>query len=107
MLQDYLATRRALGCKLPTDGTGRLAFVEFMEAAHADSISTDLALAGAQQPTSVRPARGAPRFSYVRGFARYCRAIDPRTEIPPAGLLPVTRQRPSPSCFTDDDIDRL
>jgi integrase len=43
----------------------------------------------------------------VRGFARYCRAIDPRTEIPPAGLLPVTRQRPSPYFFTDDDIDRL
>ena len=43
----------------------------------------------------------------MRGFARYCRAIDPRTEIPPAGLLPVTRQRPSPYFFTDDDIDRL
>ncbi|MDH3599910.1 MAG: tyrosine-type recombinase/integrase [Candidatus Tectomicrobia bacterium] len=107
MLQDYLATRRALGFKLHTDGTGLLAFVEFMESAHADYISTDLALAWAKQPTSVRPARWAQRLSYVRGFARYCRAIDPRTEIPPAGLLPVTRQRPSPYFFTDDDIDRL
>lgn len=107
MLQDYLATRRALGFKLHTDGTGLLAFVEFMESAHADYISTDLALAWAKQPTSVRPAWWAQRLSYVRGFARYCRAIDPRTEIPPAGLLPVTRQRPSPYFFTDDDIDRL
>jgi len=107
MLQDYLAMRRALGFKLHTDGTGLLAFVEFMESAPADYISTDLALAWAKQPTSVRPARWAQRLSYVRGFARYCRAIDPRTEIPPAGLLPVTRQRPSPYFFTDDDIDRL
>jgi hypothetical protein len=96
MLQDYLAMRRALGFQLHTDGTGLLAFVEFMESAHADYTSTDLALAWAKQPTSVRPARWAQRLSYVRGFARYCRAIDPRTEIPPAGLLPVTHQRPCP-----------
>lgn len=57
MLQDYLAMRRALGFKLHTDGTGLLSFVTFMEHAHADAISTDLALAWAQQSTSVRPAR--------------------------------------------------
>jgi hypothetical protein len=62
LLQDYLATRRALGFKLHTDGTGLLAFVEFMESAHADYISTDLALAWAKQPTSVRPAWWAQRL---------------------------------------------
>jgi integrase len=107
MLQDYLAMRRALGFKLRTDGTGLLSFVAFMEQAHADSISTDLALTWAKQPTSVRPARWAQRLRYVRGFARYCRAIDPRTEIPPVGLLPFVHQRPSPYFFTDDDIDCL
>jgi len=107
MLQDYLAMRRALGFKLRTDGTGLWSFVAFLEQAHADSISTDLALAWAQQPTAVRPARWAQRLSYVRGFARYCRAIDPRTEIPPLGLLPFTHQRPSPYFFTDDDLDHL
>jgi integrase/recombinase XerD len=106
-LQDYLTTRRALGFKLRTDGTGLLSFVAFMEQAHAAYISTDLALAWAKQPTSVRPARWAQRLRYVRGFARYCRAIDPRTEIPPLGLLPFTHQRPSPYFFTDDDIDGL
>ena len=107
MLQDYLATRRALGFKLHTDGTGLLSFVEFMESAHADYISTDLALVWAKQPTSVQPARWAQRLSYVRGFARYCRAIDPRTEIPPAGLLPLIPHRPSPYFFTEADIDHL
>jgi hypothetical protein len=99
-LQDYLAMRRALGFKLHTDGTGLLSFVAFMEQAQADYISTNLALAWAKQPTSVQPARWAQRLSYVRGFARYCRAIDPRTELPPLGLLPFPHQRPSPYFFT-------
>jgi integrase/recombinase XerD len=43
----------------------------------------------------------------VRGFARYCKAIDPRTEIPPIGLLPKRYQRPRPYLFTDGDISRL
>ena len=107
MLQDYLATRRALGFKLHTDGTGLLSFVAFMEQSHADYISTDLALAWAKQPTSVRPNRWAQRMSYVRGFARYCHAIDPRTEVPPLGLLPFVHQRPSPYFFTDNDIHCL
>lgn len=107
LLCDYLAMRRALGFKLHTDGTGLLSFVAFMEQAQADYISTDLALAWATQPTSVQPARWAQRLSYVRGFARYCSAIDPRTELLPLGLLPFPHQRPTPYFFTDDDIDHL
>ncbi len=107
LLQDYLTTRRALGFKLRTDGTGLLSFVAFMEQAQAESISTELALAWAKQPTSVQPTRWAQRLSYVRGFARYCLAIDPRTEVPPPGLLPFPHRRPSPYFFTDDDIDHL
>lgn len=107
MLQDYLAMRRALGFKLRTDGTGLLSFVAFMEQAEADYISTDLALAWAKQPTVVRPEQWARRLGFVRGFARYCRAFDQRTEVPPVGLLPFAHQRPSPYFFTDHDIDCL
>jgi len=107
LLQDYLAMRRALGFKLRTEGTGLSSFVAFMEQAQADAISTDLALAWAKQPTSVQPTQWARRLSYVRGFARYCSAIDPRTEIPLLGLLPFPHRRPSPYFFADGDIDRL
>jgi integrase/recombinase XerD len=107
LLQDYLSTRRALGFKLHTDGIALLSFIVFMEHVQAEFICTDLALAWATQPTSVQPARWAQRLSYVRGFARYCRAIDPRTEVPPLGLLPFPHQRPSPYFFTNDDIERL
>jgi hypothetical protein len=87
-LRDYLAIRRALGFKLHSEGTGLLSFVGFLEQAKADYISTGQSLAWAQMPSSVQPARWARRLSFVRGFARYCSAIDARTESPPAGLLP-------------------
>ncbi len=106
-LQGYLTLRRQLGFKLRTDGFGLLSFVTFMEQMQANYITTDLALIWAKQPVQVQPARWATRLSYVRGFARYCRAIDPRTEVPPTGLLSFARHRPSPYFFSDDDVDRL
>jgi len=106
-LRDYLAMRRALGFKLVSDGTGLLSFVAFLEQAQAEYISTAFALAWAQIPTSVQPARWAVRLGFVRGFARYCSAIDPRTEIPPVGLLPFEYQRRAPYFFSDRDIEAL
>ena len=109
-LRDYLAMRRALGFKLVSDGAGLLSFVAFLEEAQAEYISTALALAWAQIPTSVQPARWARRLGFVRGFARYCAAIDPRTEMitrwPPAIrisaasalLLLGQRHRSPPAC---------
>lgn len=106
-LRDYLAMRRALGFKLAGEGTRLLSFIDFLEQAEAEYISTDQALAWAQMPTAVQPAQWARRLSFVRGFARYCAAFDQRTEIPPAGLLPFHYQRPTPYLFSDDDIRAL
>jgi integrase len=106
-LRDYLTMRRALGFKLISDGTGLLSFVAFLEQAQAEYISTAFALAWAQIPTSVQPARWAVRLGFVRGFARYCSAIDPRTEIPPVGLLPFEYQRRAPYFFSDKHIEAL
>jgi integrase/recombinase XerD len=106
-LQDYLSMRRSLGFKLHTEGVALLSFVAFMEQAQADFITLTLALAWARQSTSVQPGRWAQRLSYVRGFARYCGAMDARTEVPASGLLPFCYHRPSPYFFTDDHIDRL
>ena len=106
-LRDYLVMRRALGFKLVGDGTGLSSFVAFLDEAQAEYISTALALAWAQTPTSVPPARWARRLGYVRGFARYCAAIDPRTEAIPVGLLPFEYQRRAPYIYSDKDIEAL
>lgn len=107
LLHDYLTTRRALGYKLHSDGTGLSSFVSFMEQQHADHITTALALAWAQQPTAVQATQWARRLGFVRGFARYCSAIDARTQIPPPDLIPCRRIRPQPYLFSAGDIERL
>jgi integrase len=43
----------------------------------------------------------------VRLFAKHWSATDPRTEIPPSGLLPHRYRRKPPHIYTDDEIDRL
>ncbi len=106
-LRDYLAMRRALGFKLVSAGTGLSSFVAFLEEAQAEYISTALALAWAQTPTSAQPALWARRLEFVRGFARYCAAIDPRTELIPVGLLPFEYQRQAPYIYSDKDIEAL
>ena len=107
LLEDYLTTRRGLGFKLHTEGTGLKTFVSFMEQRQAEYITTELAVTWAQQPMSVQVTQWARRLSFVRGFARYCSAIDARMQIPPPDLIPCRYVRPQPYFFADGDIERL
>lgn len=106
-VQEYLALRRGLGFKLHDAGTALLAFVGFMEQRRASRITTPLALAWARQPPTVQPAEWARRLSIVRIFARYRHATDPRTEIPPDGLLPYRPKRARPYLYSDAEIHAL
>jgi integrase/recombinase XerD len=106
-VQEYLTMRRALGFKLREAGKGLLDFVTFMDQHHAPYITHQLALIWAQQPSTVQPAQWAQRLSFVRSFARHRSATDPRTQIPPEGLLPYHPSRPRPYVYTDDEIRGL
>ena len=106
-VQDYLTMRRALGFKLREAGKGLLEFAAFMRQRHAAYITSELALAWAQQPRDATPAHWAQRLSFVRGFARYRSATDPRTQIPPPGLLPFQPRRARPYLYSDEEIRRL
>lgn len=107
LLEDYLAMRRALGFKLRTEGTGLTTFVSYLEAAGIDHIMNEVALSWATLPDSVQSVQLARRLSFVRGFARYCSAIDTRTQVPPPDLIPATRVRRPPHFFSDSDIEQL
>ena len=107
LLDDYLAMRRSLGFKLHSEGTGLNTFVSFMEERRLDHITNEAALIWAQLPTSVQDIQWARRLGFVRCFARYCSAIDPRTQIPPPELIPCKRVRPQPYFFTDGEIENL
>lgn len=104
---EYLSMRRALGFKLRAAGARLLDFVTFMEQHRASYITNKLALTWAQQSPAVQPSSWAQRLSFVRGFARYRSATDPRTQIPPEGLLPFRAQRVRPYCYSDNEIQSL
>lgn len=106
-VQEYVRMRRDLGFKLHEAGKGLLDFVTFMEQHRASYITQALALAWAQQPSNVQPAYWAQRLSFVRGFAHYRSATDPRTQIPAQGLLPFQPKRPQPYLYSDAEIRGL
>ena len=106
-VKDYLALRRSLGFKLHSAGAALMNFASFMERQQAQSITTRLALAWAQQPPDAQPAHWAQRLSFVRGFARHHLAADPSTEVPPAGLLPYRPARARPYLYSNDEVRRL
>src|SRR3970040_3084880 len=97
---DYLSLRRRLGYKLRDPGTYLHDFVSFLERQRAPRITTDLALRWAMQPANAQPAHWAARLRSVRLFAQHHSASDPRTEVPPGGLLPYRFRRKQPYIYS-------
>jgi integrase len=106
-LDEYLALRRGLGYKMHDAGLVLPRFVIFLEERQANPITARLALEWTQQATTVQPAERARRLCFVRGFARYRSAVDPRTEIPPIELLPYRSTRAKPYLYTEQEVQRL
>src|SRR5260370_10161239 len=104
---EYLVMRRGLGFKVQEGGQGLIDFVTFLEQHNASFVTQALALAWAQQPPNVQPAHWAQRLSFVREFARYRSATDPRTQIPLQGLLPFQPKRARPYLYSDEEIRSL
>ena len=106
-VREYLSLRRGLGFKLDYAGRVLPKFVTFLKQRGASVITCRLALDWAQQPSTEQPTLWARRLSIARGFARYRSATDPRTEIPPAGMLPYRPKRARPYLYSDSEIRAL
>jgi integrase/recombinase XerD len=102
--EDYLRLRRSLGFKLTLHGPLLARFVDYLDAAGATTITTELAISFAQLPPDVQPIQWAHRLSMVRGFARYLQAIYPATEIPPYDVFAVRYQRPTPCLWKETEV---
>jgi integrase len=106
-VDEYLRLRRALGFKLKEDERTLGQLVDYLEAAGASTVITELAVRWARLPVGVHPNRWAKRLRVARGFASYLQTIDPTAEIPPPDVFPVRRQRATPYLFSQQDIRRL
>ena len=106
-LETYLALRRGLGSELRGPGAYLRRFVEFLDREGAAVVTTELALRWAMAPVDATPATWAQRLNDVRRFAAWLSATDPRTEIPPRGLLPDRYRRRPPYIYSDAEVARI
>ena len=106
-LEEYLALRRSLGFALCYHGRALHNFVSFLEQQGLSCITTESALRWAKQPVGAQPPHWAFRLGMVRNFAQYRSATDPRTEVPPQGLLPYHYRRQPPYIYSDREIVQL
>lgn len=106
-LDDYLRVRRQLGFELKKEGRQLPGFIDFLDRAGAQHITTDFAVAWARLPVDARPLTWRQRLGRVRGFARYLATIDPDSQVPPTGLLPARQQRVAPYIYSEPEIVAL
>jgi integrase len=106
-VDDYLALRRSLGFKLAEYGVDLQDFVSFLEKNGSARITIKLALEYATQRQDEKPVSWSRRLGIIRGFARYRIGADPKTEVPPLGLLKFRSQRATPYLYSGGEIRRL
>ena len=106
-MREYVALRRSVGYRLQYAAASLEQFATFLEQRRAKVITVALALEWALHGRPVQPATWAQRLSFVRAFARHWRASDPRTEVPPPGLLPFRSRRARPHLYTVAEIRQL
>lgn len=106
-VEEYLRLRRALGFTLVEAGHLLPQFAAFCDAAGADTITVELAVAWARLPEGVQAIQWAHRLGAVRGFARWLASIDPATQIPPSGVFAAHQQRHTPYVYSPDEIAAL
>jgi integrase len=70
-------------------------------------INSDTPQAWAAQPAAAQSNQPANRLGVVRRFALYLHTIDPATEVPPPGVFPRRRHRPTPYLWSPAEIARL
>ena len=106
-LDDFLATRHAMGYKLDVHRLVLRRFVGHLEAIGAEHLTIDEALRWATQPPDAAPVWSAGKLGVIRVFARYLVAFDPATEVPPVELLPEPSHRIVPYIYSDEDLGKV
>ena len=96
----YIAHRRNMGYAMVLPAGQLPLFARFADRhAPGKPLTTALALDWATSRPGQRRTH-AGWLSIVRCFARYCAALDPKTEVPDAFLLGPVSQRTRPHIFT-------
>ena len=106
-LDQYVTERRRYGGNWASQAKQVRPFVTFADSEGAQWITTGLFLRWKEQFGCAGQATWAGRLSAVRVFATWLQGTDPRTEVPPKGLIPPQGCRPKPYIYSDGEIRRI
>lgn len=104
-VEQYLSHRRGLGSPLLTTACMLRAFARFADEDAPGQLLTCLLVMRwiNGHPRDMRVTRNN-RVAALRGFARFCQALDSRTEVPPLALLSSKPKRRAPHIFSDSQV---
>lgn len=101
-VESYLAVRRAVGFKLIDTGEILRRFARFATERGETHVVARTAVEWAGMAAS--QTRRHKRLRVIVLFARYIRAEDGEHELPPDGMFPCRRTRPTPYIFSREEI---
>ena len=106
-VDDYLRLRRSLGYKLEREGLWLTDLAAYTDTARAETLTNELTILWAGQRVGAGPNGWAKRLGVARKFAAYLQTVIPTTQVPPTGIFPAKRHRPTPYLWSQTDIVRL
>jgi integrase/recombinase XerD len=106
-LEEYVVLRRGFGFDLSTFERVLRRFVEFAAAEGMSHITTALFLRWREGFGSADNNTWSARLGMVRGFAGWLQGIDPRTEVPPPGLISGGPRRSRPFIYSAGQISGI
>ncbi len=106
-LKNYLAVRRSLGYDMSFQERVLRRFTSFADAQGIDHVTVNLFLRWKKHFGSANNNTWSKRLGMVRAFATWLQVIDPRSEVPPAGLIPGRFHRPRPYIYTDEQTAEI
>jgi integrase/recombinase XerD len=108
LVADYVALRRDLGYRSPSQERALRAFARYLDqAGHDGPVPLEASLDWATSTGSADPCNPARRLAAVRGFLRHLSAADGATEVPAPGLLGPVGHRSPPHVYSDREIGDL
>jgi len=108
LVRGYIARRRKLGFVLEEAAYHLAKFAQYADQiAPGQPLTSALAMEWAALPGDNRLGYHAKRLKVVRVFARYCAALDPRTEVPPTRVFGPHSFRRIPHIYTKTEVRLL
>lgn len=107
-VQEYISYRRKLGYDLRSQEFELLQFARFAdERGHTGALTNQLIVDWATSAKNVDPTYKAKKLQCVGTFAKYRAIYDPKTEIPPRGILGRVQLRQQPVIYSEEILKKL